>query len=125
MAITLYIKAAPGMKFMLEGKPKVRISETAPIAVHASHYYRKAIKDKDLIELSAEEWGDYLAARSAAQTGTVDANAATTDDAAAAAPGAAAAPSAAAPSAVAQTGAAPSASSTKASAASTASAPAN
>ena len=67
MAITLYIKAAPGIKFMLEGKPKVRISETAPIAVHASHYYRKAIKDKDLIELSAQEWADYLAARSAAE----------------------------------------------------------
>ena len=109
MSITLYIKAAPGMKFALEGKPKVRISETVPIAVEASHYYRKAIKDQDLIELSAQEWADYLAARSAAEVSTADA----------AAPADVTAPAAAAaPAAIAPTGATPTASSTKASAAS-------
>ena len=114
MSTTLYIKAVPGLKFMVERKPKVRISETTPIAVKASHYYRKAIKDKDLIELSAQEWATYLAARSAATTTTT---------AAPAAPSAAAAP--VATGAATTTSAAPSASSTTASAASANSTAAN
>jgi hypothetical protein len=65
----LYIKAAPGMKFTVEGKPKVRISDTKPIAVTPSHYYRKAIMDSDLIELTAQEWADYQASIASAQSG--------------------------------------------------------
>jgi hypothetical protein len=102
MSITLYIKAAPGMKFMVEGKPKTRISEKTPLAVKASHYYRKAIKDKDLIELSKQEWDAYQATRSEPQPAAAPANSTSTSEKTAAT-NVPAATSAASPGAVAAT----------------------
>jgi hypothetical protein len=56
------VKAAPGLKVPKEGEPHKYITEGAPVQVPATHYYNKAIADRDLIELSAAQWGEHKAA---------------------------------------------------------------
>jgi hypothetical protein len=52
---TLNVKAAPGLQLPKEGAPRTYITDAAPVQVEASHYYRKAIADGDLVEVPAEE----------------------------------------------------------------------
>jgi hypothetical protein len=63
--ITMYVKAAPDLKVPKEGSPRTYI--TAPEAVVPSHYYRKAVSDGDLVELTEKEWAAFVAERTAAE----------------------------------------------------------
>jgi hypothetical protein len=60
---TIFVKGAAGLKLPMEGAPRRYITEAEPVAVEASHYYRKAIADGDLVELSEQEWAAYQADR--------------------------------------------------------------
>lgn len=62
----LYVKAAPGLKMPKEGAPRTYITDAAPVQVEASHYYRKAIADGDLVEVSAEDFAAHQAAEQSA-----------------------------------------------------------
>lgn len=59
----LFVKGLPGQKMPKAGLPRTYITDAEPIAVEDCHYYRQAIKDGDLVELSATEWADYQAGR--------------------------------------------------------------
>jgi hypothetical protein len=67
----LYVKAAPGLKFPKEGAPRTYIEGTDPVAVEASHYYRKAITDGDLLPVPTEDWNAFQAATATADTAAV------------------------------------------------------
>ena len=49
----LHVKAAPGLKLPKEGNPRAYITDAEPVPVQASRYYRKAIADGDLVEVTA------------------------------------------------------------------------
>jgi hypothetical protein len=63
---TMYVKAAPGLKFPREGEPRRYITDAEPESVIGSHFYRKAVTDGDLIELTAAEWSQAVAQRAQA-----------------------------------------------------------
>ena len=78
----IYVKAAQGSQMPVEGKPRTYITDATPVAVEGSHYYRKAIIDGDLVELSEDEWAAFharaeatakAAARATAKVATQDA----------------------------------------------------
>lgn len=52
---TLNVRAAPGLKMPKEGAPRTYITETETVQVPATHYYRKAIADGDLVEEQARQ----------------------------------------------------------------------
>jgi hypothetical protein len=53
---TIYVKASPGLNVPKEGNPRSYINDSEAVAVEGSHYYRKAVIDADLIQLSDDEW---------------------------------------------------------------------
>jgi hypothetical protein len=65
----IYVKAAPGMKMPREGNPRSYIIDSEPVPVEGSHYYRKAIADGDLIELTEKQWNAHQDAMEAATRG--------------------------------------------------------
>lgn len=69
----LYVQAAPGLKLPREGAPRTYITDAEPVAVEGCHYYRKAIADGDLVELSADEWAACQAARNKVDAGATKA----------------------------------------------------
>jgi hypothetical protein len=60
----LTVKAAPGLKVPREGNPRSYITEDESVLVEGSHYYRKAIIDGDLVEVTDK---DSAAAKPAAK----------------------------------------------------------
>lgn len=62
---TIYVKAAANLKVPKEGQPRNYI--TGPEAVQDSHYYRIAIRDNDLVQLSQKEWDVFSAEQAAAE----------------------------------------------------------
>jgi len=62
---TIYVKAAEGRKVPMEGRPRNYIA--GPQAVQDSHYYRMAIRDWDLLQLSQKEWDAFAAERAKAE----------------------------------------------------------
>lgn len=65
----IYVKAAPGMKMPREGNPRSYITDSEPVPVEGSHYYRKAIADGDLVELTEKQWNAHQDAVEAAARG--------------------------------------------------------
>jgi hypothetical protein len=65
------VKAAPGLKVPKESEPRKYITVDKPVQVVGSHYYRKAINDGDLIQLTEKEWEDHKAARDKAEAEAV------------------------------------------------------
>lgn len=61
--ITIYVQGVAGLKLPKEAAPRSYITDAEPVAVEGSHYYRKAIADGDLVELSEDEWAKYQAGR--------------------------------------------------------------
>lgn len=66
---TLNVKAAAGLKLPKEGAPRAYITDAEPVQVEDSHYYRKAIGDGDLVELTDADWSSYIAARNKTEAG--------------------------------------------------------
>lgn len=60
----IHVKAVAGLKLPKEGSPLSYITEFEPVKVDGTHYYRKAIIDGDLVELSDKDWAAYIDARS-------------------------------------------------------------
>lgn len=60
---TMYVKAAPGLKFPKEGEPRRYITDADPEPVIGSHFYRKGVIDGDLVELTRAEWEQAVAER--------------------------------------------------------------
>lgn len=56
---TIYVQAAAGLKLPKEGAPRSYITDAEPVAVEGCHYYRKAIADGDLVELSELDFTAY------------------------------------------------------------------
>lgn len=56
MSILMYVQATTGLKVPKEGSPRVYITDTGIEPVKASHYYRKAISDGDLVEKTEKEF---------------------------------------------------------------------
>ncbi|WP_157889141.1 hypothetical protein [Herminiimonas arsenitoxidans] len=56
MSILMYVQATTGLKVPKEGNPRVYITGTDIEPVKASHYYRKAISDGDLVERTEKEF---------------------------------------------------------------------
>jgi hypothetical protein len=50
----LHVKAAPGLKLPKEGYPRAYITDAEAVPVQDSHYYRKAIGDGDLVEVTPD-----------------------------------------------------------------------
>jgi len=48
------VKAAPGTKCPKEGKPKEYITDSAPVDVKDSAYYRRLLADGSLVEAGAD-----------------------------------------------------------------------
>lgn len=48
---TLRVKARPGVKVPREGRPRTHITDQQAATVTCSSYYRRALKDGDLVEL--------------------------------------------------------------------------
>lgn len=71
----LYVQAAPGLKLPKEGEPYSYITDAEPVAVPACHYYRKAILDGDLVELTGDQWAAFVAARAKTESAAVKASA--------------------------------------------------
>jgi hypothetical protein len=69
----IYVKAAAGMKMPREGNPRSYITDSEPVQVEGSHYYRKAIADGDLVELTEKEWDAHQAALEATATAASEA----------------------------------------------------
>lgn len=55
----IYVKAAEGLKVPKEGNPRSYITDAEPVQVEGSHYYRKAVIDGDLVELSEQDYADF------------------------------------------------------------------
>lgn len=51
---TIKVKAAPGLRFPMERRPKRHITDT-PVTVESTAYYRRAIADGDLIQVTGKE----------------------------------------------------------------------
>lgn len=51
---TIKVKAAPGLRFPMERRPKRHITDT-PVTVESTAYYRRAIADGDLIQMTEKE----------------------------------------------------------------------
>lgn len=51
---TIKVKAAPGLRFPMERRPKRHITDT-PVTVESTAYYRRAIADGDLIRVTEKE----------------------------------------------------------------------
>jgi hypothetical protein len=66
---TVFVKGLPGQKMPMAGNPRTYITDAEAVAVEDSHYYRKAIADGDLVELSSEEWAAELAGRNQVDAG--------------------------------------------------------
>jgi hypothetical protein len=60
---TMYLKAASGRRFPIEGNPRYYITDAEPHRVIGSHYYRKAVIDGDVVELTEKDWQDFVDAR--------------------------------------------------------------
>ena len=65
--ITIFVKAPPGQKLPKAGFPRTYITDAEPIEVEDCHYYRKALADGDLVELSESDWAAHLAGRDKAE----------------------------------------------------------
>ncbi|TCS38481.1 hypothetical protein EDC30_102220 [Paucimonas lemoignei] len=65
------VKAAPDLKVPYEGNPRKYITDGEPVLVPDVHYYRKAVAEGDLIEVTAKEWAEYDAARTKAEAEAV------------------------------------------------------
>lgn len=63
---TIFVQAATGLKLPKEGAPRTYVTDAAPVAVEGSHYYRKAIADGDLVELTEADYTARLAQPEAA-----------------------------------------------------------
>ncbi len=49
---TINVKAAPGRKFPMERRVRKYITDQQPVAVESSAYYRRALQDGDLVQVS-------------------------------------------------------------------------
>jgi len=78
----IYVKAASGLNVPKEGNPRAYITDGEPVPVEGTHYYRKAVLDGDLVELSDKEFADYQAKADAAAKATAKAAAKAASDAA-------------------------------------------
>jgi hypothetical protein len=67
----IYVKATTGLKFPKAGDPRNFITDQTPVPVEDSHYYRKAILDKDLVLLSDKEVADFKAAQEKAEKAAI------------------------------------------------------
>lgn len=68
----IYVQAATGLKLPKEGEPRNYITDATPVPVHASHYYRKAIADGDLLQLSDKEVAAFKDAQAKAEAEALD-----------------------------------------------------
>lgn len=68
------VKAAPGIKAPILGKPKEYITGDRIHDVPNEHYYRVMVNDGDLIEASDKEWEAQCAADEKAVTDAVAAD---------------------------------------------------
>jgi hypothetical protein len=65
----IYVQAALGMKMPREGNPRSYITDSEPVPVEGSHYYRKAISDGDLVDLTEKQWNAHRDGLEAAARG--------------------------------------------------------
>lgn len=63
MSGLIFIIAQAGLKLPLERNPRQYVTDAAPSTVEASHYYRKAINDGDVKELTEQERDEFFAKR--------------------------------------------------------------
>ena len=66
----IHVKAAPGTKMPKAGLPRTYINDADPVAVEDSHYYRRAIMDGDVIDVTAEVEAEKATSTESASAGT-------------------------------------------------------
>lgn len=60
---TIFVKGLAGQKMPKAGAPRTYITDAEPVEVEDCHYYRKAIDDGDLVQLSQADWDKFVATR--------------------------------------------------------------
>ncbi|EKD36779.1 MAG: hypothetical protein ACD_75C01374G0002 [uncultured bacterium] len=53
--VTIIVKTPPGLKCPMEGMPRKYITDSVPVTVHCTDYYRRLVDDSSLILVQAEQ----------------------------------------------------------------------
>ena len=56
MSALLFVIAAPGLSLPIEGQPRDYVTDSRIVPVPATPYFRKALTDNDLVEMSQADY---------------------------------------------------------------------